>query len=238
MGFSDDQDLTSQDLAEIAKAREALGSFINLHFMTLLDAAFIERARAPEFTSVLLSLANEQAANTDIATGASMMSEYLEQTKFVELSQLVNTLGVDRTRLYRSVSKGYGPPPPYEMVWSNKASDHDLLVTIAKIYAEAGLTPSPEAKERLDYIGLELEFILELAKRETIAWESNERDEADKLLSIQHVFMSQHIGQWVPDFIEKAQEYVKTNFYKGHLTMLRGYITQQMDELAYLVSEV
>lgn len=238
MELSGGNEQTAQELAEIAKAREALGSFLNLHFMVLLDAAFVERARGQGYISVLESLANETSLNADITSGASMMSEYLEQTNSVELAELVKTLGVDRTRLYRSVSKGYGPPPPYEMVWSKEAADSNLLVAIAKIYGEAGLSPSPEAKERHDYIGLELEFICELARREAIAWESNEREEANKLLSMQHAFMSQHIGQWAPDFIEKAQEYVKTDFYKGHLIMLRGYLAQQMTELDYLVSEI
>jgi TorA maturation chaperone TorD len=237
MGMPMNDELTATELANIAQARAALCSFLNLHFTTLLDASFVERMGAPEFASVLQTLAVDTTIHDELAAGASLMSEYLWQSKELPLPEVVKTLGVDRTRLYRSVSKGYGPPPPYEMVWNKEASDYSYLATIAGVYGEAGLSPSPEAKERLDYIGVELDFLAELARREAAAWEDGVTEDARKHLALQHQFMSQHFGVWAPSFIQKALLFAETDFYKGHLVMLRGFIDQQQEELGSLLSE-
>jgi putative dimethyl sulfoxide reductase chaperone len=237
MEISGNNEMTIHELSSIAQTRAALCSFLNLHFMTLLDSSFIEQVRAREFTSLLQTLAVDASSNDDVTTGANLMSEYLWRTNDLPLTQVVEELGVDRTRLYRSVIKGYGPPPPYEMVWSKEVSDYSHLSIIAGAYEEAGLSPSPDAKERFDYIGMELEFLSELASREAVARENGAPQDANNLLSFQYNFLTHHFGQWVPDYIEKAMDYAETDFYKGHLLMLRGFINQQKEELAYLVSE-
>lgn len=101
-----------------------------------------------------------------------------------------------------------------------------------------GLTPSPDATERLDYIGVELDFMRELALREAAAWESDTPEPAAKLLEAQHAFMTEHLGEWPSAFVEKALEWVKTDFYKSHLLMLRGFIASERQELASLAKEI
>ena len=158
-----------------------------------------------------------------------LMLNFLEKTRGMDLAKLTEKLGVDRTRLYRGVSKGYGPPPPYELVWSKNVEDFGVLQTISRIYKEAGLEPSPDTKERLDYISVEMDFLRELAQKEVLAWNSGDGLSASHLLEMQRNFMNQHFGEWVPLFIEKAFEYVETDFYRGHLLMLRGFIKEQKE---------
>lgn len=237
MEMADDAALNSQELAGIARARAAFCTFLSIHFTTLPDAAFVERMHDGAVTLMLEALVNDAAADADIATGASLMQAYLNQKRGEDLPQVAESLGVDRTRLYRGISPTYGPPPPYEMVWSKTWQDVGLLETLAGIYREAGLAPSPEVRERLDYVGVELDFMRELALREAVAWESNAPTTAAKLLETQHAFMAEHLGEWSPLFVEKALEWVETDFYKGHLLMLRGFITSEQQELASLVKE-
>lgn len=228
-----------QELAEIARARAAFLYFLNLHFTTLPDVSFVDRLRNGELTSVLESLMSDPSTGAEIASGARLMAAYLENTRREDKARLSEDLGVDRTRLYRGVAKGYGPPPPYEMVWSSKsANDTSVLQIVAKRYYEQGLAQSPEAKERLDYIAIELDFVRELALREAAAWQSGDTEDAVKYLTAQKEFMSQHIGDWVPAFIAKALEYAETDFYKGHLLMLRGFIAGHTEDLQALVAEM
>jgi TorA maturation chaperone TorD len=184
---------------------------------------------------MLEALVNDESAGADIVTGASLMRGFLDKSRNDDPLQLAENLGVDRTRLYRGVSPTYGPPPPYEMVWSTTWQEISLLQTLAGIYREMGMTPAPEAHERLDYIGVELDFMRELALREATAWESDPPAAAAKLLESQQAFMTEHLAGWPAAFVEKALEWVKTDFYKGHLLMLRGFIASEQQELASLV---
>ncbi len=233
------QDLVGEthEPEELARARAAFLSFLNLHFQVLPDVRFVERVRNGELSSVLEALVNDPSGGEEISTGASLMLNYVEKTRSVDKEKLSEELGVDRTRLYRGVAPGYGPPPPYEMVWSKVAQDFTILAQIAGIYAEAKLATSEEAQNRLDYIGVELDFVRELALREAAAWDSGDRETAHKWLATQHDFVSQHVGQWVPLFIERAMQMVETDFYRGHMMMLRGYLQSEQQELEALVSE-
>lgn len=222
----------TQELAGIARARAAFYAFLGLHFTTLPDLQFVERLRNGEFRSVLANLQNDALVGEDIHAGAALMSAYLDRMRTIAPDHLVKDLGVDRTRLYRGVAQGYGPPPPNEMVWSKDANDFSVLQIISIAYREMGLEPSPEVKERLDYISVEMDFMRELALREADAWEAGDREIAKTLVTTEQSFLNKHLGSWVPDFIERALEFAQTDFYKGHLYMLRGFIQDEKQELA------
>ena len=238
MNMANDAELNPQELANIARTRAAFYSFLSVHFTTLPDQAFVERMRGEDMSSMLEALVNDESVEADITAGASLMRDHLNKTRNVEMSELSQALGVDRTRLYRGLSPSYGPPPPYEMVWSKTRQDVGLLVDLAGTYREMGLSPSPDVSERMDYIGVELDFMRELALREAAAWESNSPESAAKLLESQHVFLDAHLREWVPFFVDKALEQAETDFYRGHLHMLRGFIASEQQELASLLAEI
>jgi len=236
--MTDQLEVEVRELAEAAKARAAFISFLNLHFSTLLDATFVARLRQEELSEVLEAIVQDETNDMDIVAGARLMLDYLEETRPMDLANLTETLGVDRTRLYRGVAKGYGPPPPNEMVWSKTASDYSVLQTIARTYREAGLEPSSDVKERVDYIGVELAFLQELAQKEAQAWESGEYDSAILWLDSERDFITDHLAQWVPFYIERAFDYVKTDFYRGHLLMLDGFIRDEQQQLNLMAETI
>ncbi len=223
------QELKFKELAETAQVRVAFYSFLNLHFVTLVDRAFVVRLRNGELSTVLEALKQDEFNEDDVIAGATLMLDYLKKTSEMDLDQLTEKLGVDRTCLYRGVAKGYGPPPPYELIWSKNAEDYSVLQTISRVYRDAGLEPSPDAKERLDYISVEMDFLRELAQSEVLAWNSGDSLSASSLLEKQRDFMNLHFGAWVPLYIEKAFEQVETDFYRGHLLMLRGFVLMQKE---------
>lgn len=237
MTMTDDLPLEKQDLITIAKARAAFYSFLNIHFTTLPDAAFVKRIRDGEFTGMLDSLAKDSSIAKEIAHGAALMRDFIVQTNSDQVAQLTEKLGVDRTRLYRGVAPGYGPPPPYESVWNGSGQGTAVLQTIAAIYREAGLARSPDATERIDYIGVELDYMREMASREAAAWAAEAHDTAHQSLKKECAFASEHLG-WVLPFVDKALEQAETDFYKGHLLMLRQYIAEDQERLQALMEEV
>jgi TorA maturation chaperone TorD len=212
-------------------------AFLGIHFTTLPDTAFVERMRSQELASMLEALADDESIAEEVAAGASLMRAFLAQTTSEAPDRLAEKLGVDRTRLYRGITPQYGPPPPYEMVWSRTKPDVSLLTGLAEVYRKNGLAIAPDAKERLDYIGVEMDYMGELSIKESTAWESGDFDTAVDLLQAQQDFLSQHLGSWTPAFFDKALEYAETDFYKGHLRMLRGFFANEQQELAQLLEE-
>jgi TorA maturation chaperone TorD len=237
MQTSSDAEPNPMELANAARARAAFYAFLSVHFTTLPDAAFVERMRSQEIASMLKSLANDESVAGEIAAGAIQMGAFLKQTQSEAADRLAEKLGVDRTRLYRGVTPQYGPPPPYEMVWSKTKPDVSLLTELAEIYRNKGLAIAPDAKERLDYIGVEMDYMGELSRKEASAWEAGDFDTASELLQAEHAFLSQHLGSWTPAFFEKAMGYAETDFYKGHLRMLGGFFANERQELAQLLKE-
>ncbi len=167
-----------------------------------------------------------------------MMRSFLESQRSEPKAKLSEMLGVERTRLYRGVGQAFGPPPPYEMVWSRQAQGFEVLQAVAAEYRKVGLEPAEDAKDRLDYIGLEMQFLRELALREAATWEEGEEQKSQELLTLQHAFLNNHLGSWAPDFIEKALEMAETDFYRGHLKMMRGFLNAQKVELDMLASDL
>lgn len=236
--MTDENVLEPREFADIAKGRMAFYSILNVHFTTLPDKSFVEQIRSGDFASMLKSIINDESSSLDLTTSATLMSDFIEKTRADSVLDLSEKLGIDRTRLYRGVAPGYGPPPPYETVWNSSNQGTAVLQTVAGIYREAGLARSPEATERVDYIGVELDYMREMAKRESEAWESGARPAATTALKAQHYFMIEHLGAWVPAFVGKALEQVETDFYKGHLLMLRAFIAEDGERLQALVEEV
>ena len=137
--MSDDIALEPQELANIAKARAAFYSLLNVHFTTLPDQSFIQQIRNNEFAAMLDSIIKDDSVAKDVVVGATLMRDYIEKTRSDAIPDLAEKLGVDRTRLYRGVAPGYGPPPPYESVWSSGGEGTAILQAVAGVYREAGL---------------------------------------------------------------------------------------------------
>lgn len=218
------------DLNLLAEARASFCAFINLHFLILPDIKFVKNVRGMEYAAFLGKLDQDINIHPDIVQGARLMKSFLDQNGKLDEEQFSKALGVDRTRLYRGVSPTYGPPPPYEAVWTIDPDKHSaLLQQIATIYHQDGLTQAQDLPERGDYIGIELDYIENLARKEAKLLKSNKFKPANALFERQRSFLEEHLMKWVPRFVESALGFVKTDFYHGHLLMLQGFILEQVE---------
>jgi TorA maturation chaperone TorD len=212
----------------LAETRASLSALLDTHFLNLPDEQFVQQLYDPSFLQALESIAGEAELDADLSAGAGQMRGFLEENRNKDPEEVVEILGLDRTRLYRGVSPTYGPPPPYEAVWgAGREKSVELLQEISATYHASGLALQPDANERLDYIGVELAFIEHLAQDEASAWEDGDEQRAAELQESQRTFLHDHLGRWAPHFITKALDNAQTDFYRGHLQMLRGFLTQQ-----------
>ncbi len=221
-------------LLDLTRARASFYGFVNLHFMELPDERFAASLREAEFISALESLAQSHDVHREIARGVSLMGSYLTATGNCPPRELSQQLGVDRTRLYRGVSPTYGPVPPYEALWIGKNRGSDVLPEMAGIYQSSGFALQEGIQERLDYIGVQLSYMEQLATREIETREAGRKEEVRAVLTCEKAFLEDHLGKWIPSFVKSALERAQTDFYRGHLYMLQGFIEQErevMDKL-------
>lgn len=222
---------SEQCLAETAEARASFYWFINLHFLDLPDEQFVGSLRDAEFHSVLEALSKSADAHQEIVAGAALMRGYLDATRDCDLRELAKRLGVDRTHLYRSVTPQTDVAPPYEALWTGKGRDTDLLHELARVYREGGFTLKEDVHDRPDYIGIELNFMERLVLKEISARGAGEETTLQSLLKDQRDFLVNHVGRWVPDFVSSALGQAQTDFYRGHLQMLKGFVEQEKEVL-------
>jgi len=216
---------------DLAKARASFYVFINIHFMQLPDAAFVGSLRHEAYISALEKLKQGNEVHPEIAEGASLMQAYLERSRALSDVEIAEELGVDRTRLYRGVSPEHGPIPPFEALWMGESEKSGLLQEMAGIYARSGFIRKSDVQDRLDYIGIQLNYLECLTTNEISARESEERERIKLILEQERDFLCNHLGQWVPKFVLSALDHAQTDFYRGHLYMLKGFIEQDQKTL-------
>lgn len=234
----EDESISAAELRLLAEARAAFSAFLNLHFLNLPDGAFVDEIRSAGYKSMLEQFAQDVDVQAEISEGARLMLEFIVGNAGVEAKQLSETLGIDRTRLYRGVSPAYGPPPPYEAEWSGDSVNlPEFLQKLARSYHQDGLAGADDTHDRLDYVGVELAYVEFLAQQEAVQLESGDLAAARQLLERQNLFFQGHLVAWVPKFVEKALEYARTDFYRGHLHMLRGFLLEQGGLLPLLLSD-
>ncbi|MBU2498582.1 MAG: molecular chaperone TorD family protein [Proteobacteria bacterium] len=223
-------------LIDLSKSRASFYAFLNIHFTDLPDQQFASELRKEAFRAALHDLEGDRAVRPEIARGAALMEAYLKGAKDLDARTLAERLGVDRTRLYRGVSPGYGPAPPYEALWVQKEGDLTaLLQRISRAYADGGFILKDAVHERVDYIGIQFDYLEQLVLKEISARESGEEKTVRRLLKHQNAFLLEHLGQWVPRFVASALTYARTDFYKGHLHMLNGFIEEEGERIAWLI---
>ncbi len=226
MEIHDIAQLSKGERIEMTQCRALFYSLVTIPFTALPDNKFIKRIRSEDFISILEGISN-QDFHVDIVNGSALMLNFIKSTINFEDAELEQILGLDRTYLYRGIAPDVGPPPPYEAVWNSAINDSgELISNLEKLYRVSGFELSDNIRERLDYIGVELDYLLRLVLLEEEMLVKG--DEINSELNLQQAyFYNEHINKWAPSFIEKALPMVKTDFYRGHLIMLRGQISEE-----------
>ncbi len=111
---------------------------------------------------------------------------------------VLDTLGVEFTRLFSGIQEGMGPPPPFESVWREDRLIGESTVAVLDAYSRSGFAEiHPEAGPQ-DHLGVELKFIALLALREAEAWRADSTAGGHERLNQQRDFIKQHLAAWAP----------------------------------------
>lgn len=213
-----------QTRAGHVRAASVLVDVVNAHLLNLPDARFIYYVRSDAYSNVLDALAEDEYLPGSLREGARMMRGYIAVHACDAMESLSREMGIDRTRLYRGVTPQYSPPYPAEAVWKTSGGEQAarLIEKVSATYRDAGIMIDPHANERLDYLGVELKFLSFLLDQQIESLDAGDGEAAVQWATCAKRFSDDHLD-WIAAFVDAALPFATTDFYRGHLMMLKGF---------------
>jgi len=228
--YSKRNSLSRAEVAKRARVRADVYSLLASLFNQRADAELVQRLRTAGADS-FLTVTQGDDITSELREGLHEIAGFVQNTAEQPEDDVLEMMVIDWTRLFRGVSAGYGPPPPYEGLYTAGESDNLRVPRIVShCYSENGADIGPESPNRPDYIGLELDFLRFLAELEAQAWEEGNEEQALRYLNTAKTFLSEHLGLWHGKFCDVAIKHAKTRFYRGVLLMTKGAISQLQQE--------
>ncbi|MFQ6082704.1 MAG: molecular chaperone [Candidatus Aminicenantia bacterium] len=152
-------------------------------------------------------------------------------------NELALELAVEFARLFLGPDKHISP---YESVYHKREGEQGLLwgevtVEVKKMIEASGLQFKKDYGGIPDHIGIELEFMSKLIRKEKQAWKKKDVATAIKLLKIEKRFIDEHLSMWVPLFCEKIIGEAKLNFYREMAKLTKEFILSEGKEITQLI---
>lgn len=203
-----------------AEDRSKVYLLLSNFYLQRPDRQLLTRLRTPDFINAMRSFLSED----EFIDAIRLLEGFINSIKDIPDNEVLDILGVDWTRLFRGIKKGYGPPPPYESVWRGEGRIMgEWTRKVLESYHQAGIGMDL-GDELPDYIGIELKFMARLCYEESSRWKENAISEAGRFLDFEKEFLDNHIQAWVPAFLTEALDEAKTGFYRAILELTQGYI--------------
>ncbi len=206
-----------------AETRAEMFGFIASMLNRKPGAELVRRLRSAG-SEAFAGLIPDGDSSGSVGHGFLDMADFVEETEDYPEDEVEKMLAIDWTRLFRGVSPGYGPPPPYESVYIDQdKSGIEIIQSVRRWYMENGAGIDRRQPNRPDYLGLQIDFLRYLAEQEQKAWDHGYSDEALDFLKKSIQFIAEHITPWAHEFCEQAIGFADTGFYRG-LIQITGEI--------------
>lgn len=168
----------------------------------------------------------------DEVPGCKRMKGHFAAVQDCPEEQVVQDLAVDWTLAFRGVNPGTGPCPPYAGAWlAADAVGVDVMMAINSRYVEKGLGVGGGKLNRMDYLGVELEFVAYLLEQCAAVVASEQRC---AMAAEAATFVDEYILSWLPRYRADVEAKCKTEFWKGYLELLEVALQDVSAECAQL----
>lgn len=104
-------------------------------------------------------------------------------------------------------------------------------VTVRKFVNALGFKYADEFSGMPDHISVELELMAELTRRESVAWEQGDTDEAANSLAYQCQFMADHLAKWVPKFCDEVMKIAGLSFYRDMARLTVDFLESEQTDI-------
>lgn len=155
----------------------------------------------------------------------SSNKEIEDMERYLESLKEPLELAVEYTRLFRGPVRAEAYP--YESLYINGEIMGKSALNVVRCYREADVSVSGDFQDLPDHISVELEFMHYLCLQELEALQRGEPGEAARFRLMAQSFVKDHLGKWVPRFVDLVLECAKTPFYRGIARITGDFLSQE-----------
>lgn len=122
-----------------------------------------------------------------------------------------------------------GTVPPYETEYGDDSFFQPMqeMSDLAAFYRAFGLALDPRARERIDHVSCECEFMLVLARKEAYALERDDQGMLEATRRAERLFLRDHLGRWGPGFGGKLSRVDPGGFYGTLGDLCHAFVTAE-----------
>lgn len=119
------------------------------------------------------------------------------------------------------------PAPIWESAYLNREGllFAEETLAVRRLYLQYNLLSLQYGKEADDHLGLELDFMYQLSTLANNHAQDENSQLLQKVLADQYEFLKEHLLKWIPAFGKKVIKHAETDFYKGMVKILNGFLT-------------
>ncbi|MBI4785625.1 MAG: molecular chaperone TorD family protein [Chloroflexi bacterium] len=166
------------------------------------------------------------AEQPDVIAALGLLQAWSQAHKNGISDEAFDNLRADYTRLF--IGPGKVLTPPWESVQfsEERLTFQEQTLQVRGWYQRFGLAAEKLYAEPDDHIGLELEFVAQLARLGLAALEENDQTKFKQLLDGQRGFLSEHLLKWGPAWCSQVADQAQTDFYRGIALLTRGALAE------------
>lgn len=194
------------------EAREATYSFLSHMFLEEVTEEFLARLaeRPPQLEGEL--------------------GRFVAELPFADLASVRTEAAAEFAALLLNMSAD--PVHPYESVYTS--AEHLLMQRsrdeVLAAYREAGFERSGNLAVPEDHVGIELEFMARLCRKELDAQAAGDEKGAAGAREAQRAFLRDHMLAWVPQLCIDLEKRAKLGLYRGLAETTRRFLTFEREE--------
>lgn len=200
---------------------------------------FLARVYRVEIDDLLLSnmadtLVFDEHLGGTFGEGARKVNRYLSNLT----SSSRTDLAVDYARVFLGAGVSTSEAAyPYESVYTSEGHlvMQDAYEAMVQLLRAKGLAPMDGSVEPADHIAFQLEYMARLvAEGVEFAKQGNDLL-LQESINEQEKFLSEHLLNWVPQFVADIERYSTSDFYRGIGEMTQSFLEMDEAELLRLI---
>lgn len=117
----------------------------------------------------------------------------------------------------------------YEVAYApgSLMTNTDRLADLAGFYRAFGLDVADDERDRADYLPTQLEFMHHLAVRRAYLAEEGDDEGVEIVTGAQRSFLEDHLGRWIPRFVDDLSAADRPQFYGALGTLLSAFLAYE-----------
>lgn len=203
------------DLARTAMEVSHLHGFLAAVFREEVSPGFLRRLRSPEVRKALT------------AVGVPLDTEFLTADEAL----LLERLAVEYAALFLGPGDHISPHESVHVEGGSGRLWGDETVGARSYIEAAGFRYQAHYRGIPDHISVELDFMSEVARRESEAWAAWDPAAAGNCLEYEQEFMDDHLSVWVPRFCAKVVEAGDMSFYRDMAQLTAAFMAGEAEDI-------